>query len=325
MDKVKESWMIIVNPKAGLGYGLRDWPVISNQLNKSGVEFTCVFTEKKYHAVELAVKAVNDGYRKIVAIGGDGTVNEIVNGIFIQKKVPTTEILLAVIPVGTGNDWVRMYGIPKYYSDAVKAIVDSYTVKQDVALITYTETLITHKRYMANVAGIGFDAIANRYFNKMKDNGKKGKGLYIIGVLKALFKYKSKHFRIKADNEVFFDDYMFNASIGIGPYNGGGMKPMPAAKFDDGLIDITVVKKINKLWLLRSFRKLYNGRIYTHPKIIATQAKRIEIESFPPSPIEIDGEALGFSPFVFEIIPQSITVVVSQKIAKLIAGTNFIF
>ncbi|MDR2467015.1 MAG: diacylglycerol kinase family lipid kinase [Prevotellaceae bacterium] len=308
----KSSWMVIVNPKAGLGYGLRDWPIISNLMNKRGVEFTCVFTEKKYHAVELTVKAVNDGYRKIVAVGGDGTVNEIVNGIFIQKQVATTEVLLAVIPVGTGNDWVRMYGIPKHYSEAVKAIVETNTVCQDVGLITYCETRITHRRYMANVAGIGFDAIANRYFNKMKDEGRKGRGLYVIGAVKALLKYKSKRFRIKLDDEVFFDDYMFNASIGIGPYNGGGMNPMPAAVFDDGLIDITIVRKINKFWMIGSFGKLYNGRIYTHPRVLASQAKRIEVESFPPSPIEIDGEALGFSPFVFEIVPRSITVVVKS-------------
>ncbi|MDR2424400.1 MAG: diacylglycerol kinase family lipid kinase [Prevotellaceae bacterium] len=312
----KLSWMVIVNPKAGMGYGLRDWPLISNQMNKCGVEFTCVFTEKKYHAVELTVKAINDGYRKIVAVGGDGTVNEIVNGIFIQKQVTTTDILLAVIPVGTGNDWVRMFGVPQHYSEAVKAIVESCTVCQDVALIGYTETRVTHQRYMANVAGIGFDAIANRYFNKMKDEGRKGRGLYIAGVIKALLKYKSKRFRIKLDNEVFFDDYMFNASIGIGPYNGGGMNPMPAAVFNDGLIDITIVRRINKLWMLGSFRKLYNGRIYTHPKVLASQARRIEVESFPASPIEIDGEALGFSPFVFEVVPESITVVVSSKFAE---------
>jgi YegS/Rv2252/BmrU family lipid kinase len=309
----KTSWMVIVNPKAGLGYGLRDWPAISNQLNRSGVEFTCVFTEKKYHAIELTVKAVNDGYRKIVAIGGDGTVNEIVNGIFIQKRVPTTDILLAVIPVGTGNDWVRMYGIPRYYSESVKSIVECCTVCQDVGLISYHETMLSHKRYMANVAGIGFDAIANRCFNKMKDEGRKGRGLYIIGVIKALLKYKSKRFKITVDGKLFFDGYMFDASIGIGPYNGGGMQPMPAAIFDDGLLDITIIKKINKLWVLKSFRKLYNGKIYTHPKVVASQGKRIEVESFPPSPIEIDGEALGFSPFVFEVVPCSITVVVSKK------------
>lgn len=306
-------WMVIVNPKAGMGHGLRDWPIISNQLNKAGVLFTCVFTEKKYHAVELTVKAINEGYRRIVAIGGDGTVNEIVNGIFIQKQVAATEILLAVVPVGTGNDWVRMYGIPKQYSEAVKSIMEAKTVRQDVGLITYVETMITHRRYMANMAGIGFDAIANRHFNKMKDEGKQGRWLYVIGALRALISYQSKRFVIKVDGKVFFDADMFSASIGIGPYNGGGMLPSPAAIFDDGLFDLTVIKRLNKLWLFHSIKKLYNGKIYSHPKVIAGQAKHISVESFPESPIEIDGEALGFSPFTFEIVPQAISVVVSER------------
>lgn len=309
----KSSWMVIVNPKAGQGHGLKDWPIISNQLNSSGVEFSCVFTEKKYHAVELTVKAVNDGYRKIIVVGGDGTVNEVVNGIFIQKIVPTTQIMLAVVPAGTGNDWVRMYGIPKAYSEAVKAIVAGRTILQDVGLISYHETMITHKRYMANVAGIGFDAMVNRRFNRLKEEGRSGRWLYLTSTLKALFKYRAKRFRIKVDGKEFFDSTMFSATVGIGKYNGGGMLQMPAAVVDDGLFDLTVIKKVTKLGVMWDFKKLYNGRIYKHPKVIATQAKKIEIESFPESPIEVDGEALGFSPFTFELVPQSICVVVGEK------------
>lgn len=311
--KSKTSWMVIVNPKAGSGHGLKDWPIISNQLNRSGVEFSCVFTERKYHAVELIVKAINDGYRKIVVVGGDGTVNEVVNGIFIQKIVPTTEIMLAVIPAGTGNDWVRMYGIPKVYTEAVKAIVSGRTILQDVGLISYKETMITHKRYMANVAGIGFDAMVNRRFNKLKDEGRNGKWLYLTSTLKALFKYRAKRFRILVDGKEFFDTDMFSATIGIGKYNGGGMLPMPAAVVDDGLFDITVIKEVTRFNVMWDFKKLYNGRIYKHPRVIATQGKIIEIESYPESPIEIDGEALGFSPFTFELVPRSICVVVGEK------------
>ncbi|MBX9734345.1 MAG: acylglycerol kinase family protein, partial [Chitinophagaceae bacterium] len=138
----KEGWMVIVNPKAGSGKGLKDWPTISNLMNRSGLDFTCVFSEHKYHAVEMTVKAVNDGYRKIVAIGGDGTVHEIVNGIFIQKVVPTTEISLAVIPTGTGNDWIRMFGISKTYKEAVQSLVDNRSVIQDVGKIEYYETKV---------------------------------------------------------------------------------------------------------------------------------------------------------------------------------------
>ncbi len=310
---IKEGWMVIVNPKAGSGHGLADWPVISNQMNRSGVDFSCVFTEHKYHAVELTVKAINDGYRKIVAIGGDGTVNEIVNGIFIQKLVPTTDIALAVVPAGTGNDWVRMFGIPKTYSDAVQAIVDKRTILQDVGLITFHETKVKHTRYVANAAGMGFDAMVNRRFNRLKDEGRMGKWLYIRSTLKVLFAYKSKHFKIIVDGEQMFDDDVFSALVGIGKYNGGGLMQTPNAIVDDGLFDITVIKRINPLSVIRHFRKLYNGKLYNYSKVIARQGKHINIETNPESPIEIDGEAMGYSPFTFELVPQSIKVVVGPK------------
>ena len=315
MDKaIKNGWMVIVNPKAGIGRGLKDWPTISNQMNHSGLDFTCVFTEHKYHAVELTVKAINDGYRKIVAIGGDGTINEVVNGIFIQQQVPTSAISFAVIPAGTGNDWMRMFGIPKTYSDAVQSLVAEHTILQDVGLISYHETLVKHQRYMANVAGMGFDAMVNRRFNRLKDEGRLGKRLYINSTLKELFNYRSKHFKVVIDGEVFYDGAVFSATVGVGKYNGGGMNQMPNAVIDDGLLDITVIKRVNKFNVLRHFRKLYNGNLYSYSKVIAAQGKNITIETWPESPIEIDGEALGYSTFTFELMPKSIKVVVSRKL-----------
>jgi len=315
MDKeIKNGWMVIVNPKAGIGRGLKDWPIISNQMNHSGLDFTCVFTEHKYHAVELTVKAVNDGYRKIVAIGGDGTVHEVVNGIFIQQQVPTTEISLAVIPAGTGNDWMRMFGIPKTYSDAVQSIVSEHTILQDVGLISYYETQIKHQRYMANVAGMGFDAMVNRRFNQLKDEGRWGKRLYIRSTVKELLGYRAKRFKVMIDGEVFCDNAVFSATVGVGKYNGGGMNQMPNAVIDDGLLDITVIKRVNKFSVLRHFRKLYNGKLYNYSKVLAAQGKYITIETWPESPIEIDGEAMGYSTFIFELVPKSIKVVVSRKL-----------
>ena len=315
MDKLtKNGWMVIVNPKAGIGRGLKDWPTISNQMNHSGLDFTCVFTEHKYHAVELTVKAINDGYRKIVAIGGDGTINEVVNGIFIQQQVPTSAISFAVIPAGTGNDWMRMFGIPKTYSDAVQSLVAEHTILQDVGLISYHETLIKHQRYMANVAGMGFDAMVNRRFNRLKDEGRLGKRLYINSTLKELFNYRSKRFKVVVDGEIFYDGAVFSATVGVGKYNGGGMNQMPNAVIDDGLLDITVIKRVNKFNVLRHFRKLYNGNLYSYSKVIAAQGKNITIETWPESPIEIDGEALGYSTFTFELVPKSIKVVVSRKL-----------
>ncbi|MCQ2116859.1 MAG: diacylglycerol kinase family lipid kinase [Bacteroidales bacterium] len=303
-------WMVIVNPKAGSGRGLKDWPAISNRMYASGLNFTCLFTEHKYHAIELTVKAINDGFRHIVAIGGDGTVHEVVNGIFIQKAVPTTDIYLAVIPTGTGNDWIRMFGISKTYSEAVESLVERKTVIQDVAKVGFYETMVDHIRYMANVAGLGYDAIVNLKYNKLKDNGKYGKWLYIRSTLSTFATYRSKHFRIYADGKLFYDGPVFSGAVGIGKYNGGGMKQTPQAKVDDGLMDLTIIRKMSKLKIIRNFRLLYSGSIYDVPDVLFTQAKKIEIETNPSTRIEIDGEAVGESPFTFELVPGSIRVVI---------------
>ncbi len=310
---VKEGWMVIVNPKAGSGKGLKDWPVISNTMNRYGLDFTCVFTEHKYHAVELTVKSIKDGYRKLVAIGGDGTIHEIVNGIFIQNIVPTTDILLSVIPSGTGNDWVRMYGITQTYRDAVQSMVDEKYAFQDVAKVEFYESKVKQHRFMANVGGMGFDAEVTKEYNKLKDNGKSGRNMYLLSVLRVFFFHISHRFKIFTDGKLFFEGLLFSSSVGIGKYNGGGMVQMPEAETDDGLLDITAIKNINKFVILRDFKKLYSGRIFENKGVIHTKAKIIEIDSQPQSRIEIDGEIMGYSPFKFELIPQSIRVVVGPK------------
>lgn len=307
---IKDAWMVIVNPKAGSGRGLKDWPVISNQMYNSGVRFTCVFTEHKYHAVELTVKAINDGFRNIVAVGGDGTIHEVVNGIFIQKAALTTDISLAVIPAGTGNDWIRMYGISKTYSLAVRSMVEKRTILQDVGKVDFYETRVKHTRYMANVAGLGYDAVVNLKYNNLKDEGKYGRWLYLRSTFNTFLGFRSKHFKIFADGNLFYDGMVFSGAVGIGKYNGGGMQQTPNAAVDDGLMDLTIIRKMSKYRVIRNFKLLYSGNIYNIPKVIFTQAKRIEIETWPETRIEIDGEAVGTSPFVFELVPQGIRVVV---------------
>ena len=309
----KSMWMVIVNPKAGSGKGLKDWPVLSNLMNRLGVDFTCVFTEHKYHAVELTVKAISDGFRKIVAVGGDGTVHEVVNGIFHQKIVATTDISLAVIPTGTGNDWIRMFGISKTYSEAVQSLVAPKSVLQDVARVNFFDTKVNHTRYMANVAGLGFDAMVNYRYNCLKDNGKLGKWLYLRCAMMVFLRYSSKKFRVMVDGELFYEGSVFSGAVGIGRFNGGGMQQNPNAVFDDGLMDLTIIKNLSKLRILRNFKLLYSGNIHNVPKVIHIQAKKIEIVTYPETRMEVDGEAVGYSPFSFDLVPRSIRVVVGPK------------
>ena len=144
-----DKWFAIVNPVAGSGRGLADWPQISKLLRDNHIVPEYAFTERKYHAIELAVEAVNNGFRKLIVVGGDGTIHEAVNGLFIQKAVPTQDVLLSVIAVGTGNDWIRMFGIPRKYSEAIRAIVEGHSFLQDVGMISYYQSSYRQTRYMA--------------------------------------------------------------------------------------------------------------------------------------------------------------------------------
>ena len=307
------GWFVIVNPVAGMGRGLQDFPQISKLLRDGGIHHEPVFTEHKNHAVELTVKAVSNGFRKIAVIGGDGTLHEVVNGLFIQQSVRPDEVLLAVIPVGTGNDWIRMFGIPTRYSDAVRALKEEYSFMQDVGEITYEESQYRQKRYMANVAGSGFDAFVVRRFNHLKAKGFRGRWLYGFSVVRSFFSYKSTGMKVCVDGKVVFNDLLFSLSVGVGKYNGGGIQQLPAAVVDDGLLDVTLIRPIHWWHIIFRLKKLFNGEIYQIGHVHHVQGSRITVTSSPDSILEVDGELLGDTPLEFGILHKAVRVVVSKR------------
>lgn len=311
-----EKWFAIVNPVAGKGRGLADWPVISRLLRGSGIMPDYVFTERKYHAIELAVEAVNAGYRKILVVGGDGTIHEVVNGLFIQKAAPTQDVLLSVVAVGTGNDWIRMFGIPRRYSEAIRAIVAGHSFLQDVGRLTYMKSHVRQVRYMANVAGIGFDGFVNKQYNRLKDEGRQSKWLYIWSLVKSVVRYSSTGVKMWVDGRLMVNELVYSGTIGIGKYNGGGMIQMPDAVADDGLFDVTVIRNMGRFGVVRRLRSLYNGKIYRLRSVSLLRGRTIRVESTPEIRVEVDGEALGFSPFEFEMIDRAVRVVVSEKFLR---------
>lgn len=310
---IDRRWFAIVNPVAGRGHGLQDWPVISGLLHEAGIAVDALFTERKFHATELAVYAINKGYRQLIVVGGDGTIHETINGIFIQTRVPTADVLIAVIAVGTGNDWIRMYGIPRNYPDAVRSIVEGHSFLQDIGRVSYYESKVHQVRYMANMSGVGYDAMVSRRVNRLKEKGYKGHWLYVWSAFREALCYKSHHADIFVDGERVFSDKLFTASVGICKYTGGGMSQTPFAVADDGLFDLTIIPKINPLIFFRYFRVLYNDRIYEVPGAKFYRGARIFIHSRPPINLEVDGETLGYSDFNFQIIEKGIRAIVSEK------------
>ena len=308
-----DRWFVIVNPISGGGKGLADFPQISHLLRENGILHDPVFTEHRYHATELTVEAVNRGYRKLIVVGGDGTLNEVVNGLFIQKQCASKDILLAVIAVGTGNDWVRTFGIPRNYTAVVRAIKEGYSYLQDVGKVTYTESKVKQTRYMANVAGLGFDAYVIKIFNHLKLKGYKGQWLYLYSLLKGYFTAKPSGVNIEVDGEVIFKGLLFSLAVGICRYNGGGIQQLPRAIANDGLLDLTLIRPVHWWHVIFRARRLFNGNIYSIGHVQHAQGKEVKITSAPEILLETDGELQGMTPVTITIEPQAVQIVVTKE------------
>ena len=304
----RSGWITIVNRAAGGGRTEKDWPLISQCLEKHGIIFEPHFTNRRLHASIIARNKIKEGYSRIIVVGGDGTMNEVINGVFAQCRISTTEVMLGMISVGTGNDWARMFNIPSDYEGAVLTIKQQKTFIQDAGLVSYRKNGKEWKRYFINIAGMGFGARVVERSNRMKDKGKSGPLLYFYNIFFSLLKYRAQDAEIAIDGKTF-DRSIFSMNVGIGKYNGGGMIQVPHAIADDGLYSITLIKKIGKLNILANMKRLYNGSITKHSKVETYMGKSVLVDGPIRLQIETDGENLGHGPMSFQIIPRSVRVI----------------
>lgn len=317
-EKVNKEnhWLVLINPHAGSNKCKRDWPKIKKHLEDADISMHIIFTERQFHAIDLVTRLIEEeGFRKILVVGGDGTLNEAVNGIFKQKRFKTTEITLGLITVGTGNDWGRMYEMPESYKKQVKMLVKGHTFLQDVGEVDYRFSEDEEMRYFINIAGMGYDALVAQKTNLMKQKGKGGVLAYLINLISGLFQYKSIHLEIDADEKRIFSGKVFSMSIGICKYNGGGMMQLPNAIPDDGLFDITVIRKTTKYRIVTNIKNLYDGSFIEMPEVEQYTGKHITITSKPAHKLylETDGESLGHSPLDFKVIPKAVRLIVRKK------------
>ena len=311
------KWLVVVNPMASVGKTGKDWPVIRQKLVDAGIDFDDILTEYPRHAIEIVRNAiVEKGYRKFISVGGDGTNNEVINGIFTQDVVPTNDITMATIPIGTGNDWRRTFNIPLEYDDVIEIIKTGNVFVHDIGKLTYYNDGDPKTRYFLNAAGTGLDEMVCSSTNLMKRQGKGGTIRYLISVVKCLFKYKITHVQVTMDDEMVFDDNILSLSVGNCRYNGGGMMMMPNAIPDDGLLDVTVIRKVSIFKFAANVKNIYDGSFIHKIKEVQTfRGKKIRIVSIPPHSlmVETEGENLNNSPFDFEILPKAINVIVPKK------------
>ncbi|MFH1051049.1 MAG: diacylglycerol kinase family protein [bacterium] len=304
----KKEYFVIINPNAGKGLSKMGWQEISSLLDDNNLEYQHQFSEYRGHSIKIAREKAIEGYKNFIVVGGDGTLNEVINGIVSISESALNGLTFAMIPVGTGNDWCRSYNIPNNFKDAISLIKQGKTITQDLAKATYFENEQILTRYFANISGIGFDAHVAIKSNLDKQMNKSGIFVYLKNVISSLINYQSVKSTVIYDDKQI-DCKLFLLSAGKGKFNGGGMKQLPLAVPDDGFIDFTLIQDISKFDVITQLPKLYNGTHIYHPKISTYKARKLSITTDKKIFLEVDGETFGHSPFIFEVIPSALTVI----------------
>lgn len=305
------DWRVIVSSRSGGGKAAQEWPRIERLLTDRNITFSVEFTSHAYHAISLARDAVLSGFRRLLVIGGDGAIHEVLNGIYSQTEVNPSEVTVGLIPVGSGNDWARLHRIPHDGEKAAGLIAEAEarTRMQDVARVDTMMDGKPYSRYMMNVGGLGFDAEVIRRFDLAKAKGHAGDKQYLKSLVSGFFSYRMLKFRVAVDGQEFFRGPALSVALGIGKYCGGGMMQTPDAVPDDGLIDLTVVRAINKMKFLFKVPSLKSGKIFRNKEVIHTRGTSVEISATPRSYMEVDGETVGITPVHVTLIPAGIRVV----------------
>lgn len=314
-----KQWIIIVNVYAASKRAGLLWRRAERLLKERGIAYQCRFTGTDGNACELARKASEQGFRNIVAVGGDGTVHDVLNGIMHYVDDATTagadvsldEFTLAVLPMGSGNDWIRSTGVPRSIRGAVSMLESESFIRQDIvrASILDPDGSAKSVTYMVNIGGAGIDADVCRVVNVNKKLGYKGKILYVIGLIRCLRKRVPISVKVLCDGNPIYDGNIFSIAFGIGKYSGGGMRQTSDAALDDGLLDVTVIPDIPVGVIATKAHKLFTGSFTKVRELSVGRGRSVEIipESVRPY-VEVDGEVVGHAPVRFDVLPSQINV-----------------
>ncbi len=305
----ENKFFFLINPNAGNEGGEREWPKIVEILNKKELQYEFAFTKAVGHAEEIIISKIGEGFRKIVIVGGDGTLNETINGVMKQTSISTTDIYLGLIQMGTGNDWARYYGFDQDYEKAIARLISNKSVRQDVGKIDYLVENQKKSAYFINIAGLCFDSAVVKATNIMKERGHRTKSAYLISLLRSLIKYKPWTLKIIINNQILEGKFL-SISIGNGRFSGGGMKQTPEAIINDGFLDVTVYENMPKFKIVTNIKKLYNGKILEIKGVRSFRTKSFRIESEQTIYAETDGEIIGTAPYEISIVADSINVFV---------------
>ena len=321
-DNRKNVWFAVLNVYAATQHASEYWEKAEFKLRQEGVEFHGNRTGRSGNAMEITFDACMAGYRRFIAVGGDGTVHDLLNGIGAYVDwardngtgLDFSDFTLAVIPVGSGNDWVKSVGVPKDVTEAAAIIARGKLSRQDVVRVSVLDDSDReiNRSYMANIGGIGIDARVCERVNKLKRQGKRGRILYVTSLLHAIRHRKPKSAKVVCDGTTVFDGAYFSMAFGVGKYSGGGMRQTPEAVLDDGLVDITIIPELPLGRIAREVFRLFNGTFLRIPEVVSAKCRSVTVcpcQSEELEPVEVDGEVIGRGAARFDVLDSQINIV----------------
>jgi YegS/Rv2252/BmrU family lipid kinase len=292
--------VFVVNPASANGTTRTRWPEMAHRAAEAGLAGEALFSERPGHASDLAERAALEGAQLVVAVGGDGTVNEVANGLL--RADPERRPELAVLPRGTGTDFVRTFGVPTKLDGAIAVARDGVPRAIDAGRVTFRAWDGSEGvSCFVNVASAGMSgAVAKRANETSKALG--GKASFLWATLAVFARWRNTEVTAQVDGErrraTMLDVVVANCR-----YLGGGMKMTPEADPADGLFDVLLIGDVTKRDLVQTLPKIYRGTHLPHPKAELLRARRVHVDAATLLPIELDGEQPGTTPATFEVVP----------------------
>ncbi len=300
--------LLIVNPRSANGSTGRRWGEIERTLRaRLPLSFDVAFSERPEHATTIAREATEQ-YSRVTVLGGDGTINEVVNGLIAEDRPVRPDLILGIIPRGTGADFVRSLGIPHDLEGAAERLASGTVRDVDVGKVRYRRPDGSEGvRYFINEAEIGMGAAVCQAVNRSsKRLG--GRLSFLRAILTTSLRYPNQVVRLSLEGAPAEQVIINNIWLANGQYSGGGIRSAPRARLDDGLLDVVQVGPMGLLDKITGMPKLRSGAFVDGPNVTYLTARRIEAESEAPVPVEVEGEPIGSLPATFEVIGERLRV-----------------
>lgn len=309
MMSMAEAVFAVVNPTAGSGRARAVWPAVARALKARGLDFEFELTQGPMTAESFTRQALRAGADLIVAVGGDGTVNEVLNGFFLDDVPTRPDARLLIVAAGSSSDVARGHGIPDGVA-AIDMLETGRVISIDIGRAAVTENGRPTTRYFLNNADVGIGGRIARDVNRFKWAG--GKPAFFAASVLALLNPRPWTGRVRLDGGEPRATSAVSVLAALGPFTGGGMAVAPGAKWDDGMFDVVTVDAMSPSELLTHFPRIYQGTHLEHPGVHLERAKEILIETIDLPAIEADGEVIGTGGAELRVLPAALQVYVGR-------------